>query len=375
MSSVHRAGVVRRPCSSSTTPRWRRGPSASCTPRRARRGRSCWWPRSPTRTTRTRCRARLGSLPRRRDPAPAVGPLPLDRAGPPQPAAARDVPDRRGRARPGAGRAGPPGVLAAVSTSTTRSAGCSRRCTDGPRARHGGPVHLGPRRHAGRAGALVQDELLRGLGPGAAARLGARPASRRTGGRGGVAARRPAHLCELADAPPATPTRSTARASCRRWRRARLGPGARRVPGRGDVAADGDAAARPLQVRALPGRPRPAVRPRRRPRELENLARDVETDLPAEAAARWPDLASLREEVVASQRRRRVTAEALALGEQTPWDWNGGPGITDRPGLLADPGGRPEALDREPRLAGGVGEDVAAVALAGERRADVGVAG
>ena len=63
------------------------------------------------------------------------------------------------------------------------------------------------------------------------------------------------------------------------------------------------------------------------PGELENLAGTVETDLPAEAAARWPDLASLREEVVSSQRRRRVTAEALALGEQTPWDWNGGPGI------------------------------------------------
>ena len=63
------------------------------------------------------------------------------------------------------------------------------------------------------------------------------------------------------------------------------------------------------------------------PGELENLAGTVETDLPAEAAARWPDLASLREEVVSSQRRRRFTAEALALGEQTPWDWNGGPGI------------------------------------------------
>jgi choline-sulfatase len=63
------------------------------------------------------------------------------------------------------------------------------------------------------------------------------------------------------------------------------------------------------------------------PNELENLAAAVETDLPAQADERWPDLAALRQTVVASQRRRRLTAEALAVGQQTPWDWDGGPGI------------------------------------------------
>jgi choline-sulfatase len=63
------------------------------------------------------------------------------------------------------------------------------------------------------------------------------------------------------------------------------------------------------------------------PVELSNIAGAFESQLPAEAAARWPDLAALRAQVIASQRRRRLTAEALAQGEPTPWDWNGGPGI------------------------------------------------
>jgi choline-sulfatase len=45
----------------------------------------------------------------------------------------------------------------------------------------------------------------------------------------------------------------------------------------------------------------------------------------AEVGARW-DLADLRRQVVASQRRRRQTARALAIGEQASWDWPPAPG-------------------------------------------------
>jgi choline-sulfatase len=50
--------------------------------------------------------------------------------------------------------------------------------------------------------------------------------------------------------------------------------------------------------------------------------------LQAEATARW-DLEALRQDVVASQRRRRLVARALARGHQTHWDW---PPPAGRPG-------------------------------------------
>jgi choline-sulfatase len=61
------------------------------------------------------------------------------------------------------------------------------------------------------------------------------------------------------------------------------------------------------------------------PNELANLAgspahaREVSA-LQGEVAARW-DLDKLREDVVSSQRRRRVIARALAVGAQSGWDY------------------------------------------------------
>ena len=62
------------------------------------------------------------------------------------------------------------------------------------------------------------------------------------------------------------------------------------------------------------------------PRELANLAADPRHAREAaafrdEIAVRW-DLAALREEVVASQRRRRLVAAALGVGAQSPWDYS-----------------------------------------------------
>jgi choline-sulfatase len=61
------------------------------------------------------------------------------------------------------------------------------------------------------------------------------------------------------------------------------------------------------------------------PDELDDLAgradhREVADRFAAEAAARW-DLAALRAEVVASQRRRRFAFDALGRGRHAPWDF------------------------------------------------------
>jgi choline-sulfatase len=61
------------------------------------------------------------------------------------------------------------------------------------------------------------------------------------------------------------------------------------------------------------------------PHELVNLAereshRAVAEEMRREVAARW-DLARLHDEVVQSQRRRRVVYRALATGALTPWDF------------------------------------------------------
>jgi choline-sulfatase len=61
------------------------------------------------------------------------------------------------------------------------------------------------------------------------------------------------------------------------------------------------------------------------PDELADLAaggghENVLRELAAEAERRW-DLERVREDVLASQRRRLLVAHALAAGEQTPWDY------------------------------------------------------
>jgi choline-sulfatase len=61
------------------------------------------------------------------------------------------------------------------------------------------------------------------------------------------------------------------------------------------------------------------------PHERVNLAeresaREVAERMRREVAARW-DLEALRDEVVQSQRRRRIVYRALATGARTPWDY------------------------------------------------------
>ena len=61
------------------------------------------------------------------------------------------------------------------------------------------------------------------------------------------------------------------------------------------------------------------------PRELVNLAElpthaEVHRALGEEVAARW-DLRDLKRRVIASQRERRIVAEALAAGRPTSWDF------------------------------------------------------
>ena len=61
------------------------------------------------------------------------------------------------------------------------------------------------------------------------------------------------------------------------------------------------------------------------PYELHNLADQPDQSariqaFRAEIARRW-DVGALREQVIASQRRRRLAAQALLLGEHTPWDY------------------------------------------------------
>src|SRR4029077_20613394 len=61
------------------------------------------------------------------------------------------------------------------------------------------------------------------------------------------------------------------------------------------------------------------------PNELENLASSPDlgeegTRFRKEVAARW-DFARLNDEVLRSQRQRRLIASALAVGEQTSWDY------------------------------------------------------
>lgn len=61
------------------------------------------------------------------------------------------------------------------------------------------------------------------------------------------------------------------------------------------------------------------------PNERYNLAADpagaaLASRFGEEVAARW-DLAALRREVVASQKRRRLVGRALSIGRRTPWDY------------------------------------------------------
>jgi choline-sulfatase len=99
------------------------------------------------------------------------------------------------------------------------------------------------------------------------------------------------------------------------------------------------------------------------PRELRNLAGDppharAREELGAEAEGRW-DLTALREQVLASQARRRLVASALARGAHTAWDhqpyfdasrqYVRGPAAEHpRPGAPLVPGGLPLPDDPSP---------------------------
>jgi choline-sulfatase len=80
----------------------------------------------------------------------------------------------------------------------------------------------------------------------------------------------------------------------------------------------------PLKFVHCPGDPDQLYDLERDPDELVNLAED-ETDAVAELAAevrrRW-DLEALREQVLASQERRRLVARALAEGKPPVWDYS-----------------------------------------------------
>ncbi|CAD9218178.1 hypothetical protein BCEN4_120031 [Burkholderia cenocepacia] len=144
------------------------------------------------------------------------------------------------------------------------------------RRRHDRDRHVRPRRHAGRARALVQDDVLRRRLPRAADRACAGPLRRRAGARARVA-RRPAADARRAGRrgagrrmagprrrrePGAAPARH-ARARCR----------ARRIPRGRRACARRDDPARRLEIRALPGRSRPALQPVGRPARADEPGR------------------------------------------------------------------------------------------------------
>ena len=235
--------------------------------RRAHRsGRSCSSPRSRIRTTRTRCRPSTGTgttasrstrpaSPARRDPV--------------------DPPTRRLRAMLGSDeaavtaeqvRARAPGLLRRdlPRRRPRRRASSTRSPSTGSPTTTVILVHLGSRRHAGRARALVQDGALRGLDPRAAARA----RSRAVRARG--ASRQPVSLLDLLPTLVELGRRSRRSdavdgAQPRAGARGRRAAGARRparVPRRGRARAAGDARPRPAQARPRPRRARPALRPR-----------------------------------------------------------------------------------------------------------------
>ena len=164
------------------------------------------------------------------------------------------------------------------ATSTSASARCSPRCATGPRRRHAGRLHRRPRR-ACSASAASGTRCRSSRAP-RACRCRARP---RPGGR--VAWTRPSRsstspprCAELAGHAAADGRlRGHAASPGRSPAPGRSGRGARRVPGRGRAGARGDDPARHAQVRALPGRPRPALRPRGRPARAATTSRPAPT--------------------------------------------------------------------------------------------------
>ena len=146
-------------------------------------GRGCWSSASPIRTTRTSPAAGTGTSTRARDiPLPTVGAgrraaRPAHRCG-----CARSAPWTRSRSPPDDVRTRPARLLRQhllprrVDRAADRHPRRARR-----RRRHRRGAARRPRRHARRARPLVQDELLRGLGPGAADRARARRGSRPSG--------------------------------------------------------------------------------------------------------------------------------------------------------------------------------------------------
>ena len=210
----------------------------------------------------------LGPLRRPRHPAAAVGAddVPLD----PHTARLRKVSamdEVQIARRTCATRGAPTTATSPTSTSGPRgSLAHPRRARR--RRRHRGGAARRPRRHARRARPLVQDELLRGLGPRADDRARAEAVRAQAGRGAGVARGRAAdrHRAGRRGRPRAPrAVRGPLAARPVRGRPLRGARGRRGVPGRrGDRTDRHDPPWRP-EVRPLAGRPRPALRPRRRP--------------------------------------------------------------------------------------------------------------
>ena len=305
------AGRERRvACSSTTTTRSASRPCASSTTWRApRRGRSCWSPRSRTRTTPGRSRRAVGALRRRRDRAARRPALPLDGptrtaggcarcAGPTTPTST-DAQVRRARH---ALLGGDPYVDDRVGQllAALRERASSDETIVVFTADHG--EMLGERglwyKMAFFEGAARVPLLVRA--PGRFARAAGWPSRSRCS----TSPRRCSSCRAALDAAdPALDGTSLVPVAARRPGGAAR-PVARRVPGRGRGAPLVMVRAAP-QVRALPGRPRPAVRPRRRPAGAAQpgaarAEHGVAARLRAEADCRW-DLGGLERAVLDSQ--------------------------------------------------------------------------
>ena len=341
-------------CSSTTTRRSRsaRGARSSTAPAPAPASRCCSSRPSRIPTIPTRCRGGCWESYADVEIEPPRGPVAAARrAGPAQPAAARDVrarsvPRRRAIAR--APRGGPTRLRSAWSTSTSHR--CSRRsrtwgmaddtmvvvCSD-----HGDM--LGERglwykmsffdgsarvplvvHHPGRVARAAREPA----GLAARRRPDARRARRRLAGRRARGhARRP------------EPDRAPAR-----QRRAAVAAGARRVPRRGGERAAGDGQRRRVQADPLPRRPRSPLRPGSRPARARQ-PRHATAAAPrrSSGSARSPTSAGISRSFAPACSPASGAAvsssAALATGRVTRWDHlapgrRAGPLHRHRPRLL-----------------------------------------
>ena len=207
-----------------------------------------------------------------------------------------------------------------------RRRGARRALGDRARSRHGRRLHGRPRRAAGRARALVQDVVPRGIRARAAHRP--RPGRARPGASRGRS--------RSSTSPPRSPSwrarRPTTPASRAAASRARCAGAPAPGEAFGEYLAEGvqrarrDDPPRTPQVRPLSGRSGPALRPRGRParaaqpRGRAPRGEQLAAAFRAESDERW-DLAGLERGVLESQRSRRLVARALACGAYDPWDF------------------------------------------------------